>query len=203
MSGTSTCSLSEALTGLAFNDPTPATVVPVAMKNGHWGCSPTAALSRLTKAVQTLCDAGYRGDVAIFGRATVFSSGANLGRGQLRPLTKSECEAYRLFVPGYDTLWEGKNQGNEGDDSFVAHTRPEGLDDVRVDLAGLSRLTRGSLAPFTVAEIDAWIGSTSYTGMKVARDAFMQEPRAKGLSAAFEVRWKAIKKNPVGRPRVR
>jgi hypothetical protein len=216
VSGQSTCSLSEALTELAFNDPTPATVVPVAMKNGDWGCSPTAALSRLTKAVQALCDAGYRGDVAIFGRATVFSSEANPDRGQLRPLTKSECEAYRLFVPGYDILWEGKNQGNEGDDSFVAHTRPEGLDGVRVDLADLSRLMathggtgtaaitpKGNSAPFTVAEIDAWIGSTSYTGMKVARDAFMKEPRAKGLSATFETQWKAIKKNPVGRPRVR
>lgn len=201
MSGQSTCSLSEALTALAFNDPTSATAVPVAIQDGRWGCCPTAARLRLTKAVQTLCDAGYRSDVAIFGRTTVFSSGANPDRGPLRPLTTSECEAYRLFVPGQDTLWEGKNRGNEGEDAFAAHASSEGLDDVRVDLSGLSRLTsKASPARFTVAEIAAWIGSTPHTGMKLARNAFMKEPRAKGLSATFEVQWKVIKKNPVGRP---
>lgn len=216
MSGQATCSLSEALTALAFNNPTPATVVPVAMKDGSWSCCPTAALSRLMKAVQTLCDAGYRVDVAILGRTTVFSSGANPDWGPLRPLTKSECEAYRLFVPGKDTLWEGKNRGNEFVDAFIAHASSKGLDDIRVDLADLSRLIethgatgtgavtpKASTAPFTVAEIDAWIESTHHTGMKKARDAFMKLPRAKGLSATFEVEWKAIKPKPVGRPRGR
>ena len=56
---------------------------------------------------------------------------------------------------------------------------------------------------FTNAEIDDWILSTSCTGMKVARNAFMAEPRAKGLSATFEKRWNEIKQNKVGRPRCR
>lgn len=58
------------------------------------------------------------------------------------------------------------------------------------------------LAPFTDTEIDDWIRSTPHTGMKLARNAFMTEPRAKGLSATFEARWNAIKGNRVGRPRV-
>lgn len=55
--------------------------------------------------------------------------------------------------------------------------------------------------PFTNAEIDHWIHSTPHTGMKVARRAFMSLKSAKGLSAAFEMRWNAIKQNKVGRPR--
>lgn len=58
-------------------------------------------------------------------------------------------------------------------------------------------------ASFTNAEIDDWIRSTSSTGMKVARNVFMSEPRAKGLSATFEKRWNAIKQNKVGRPKGR
>lgn len=58
------------------------------------------------------------------------------------------------------------------------------------------------LSSFTDTEIDDWIRSTPHTGMKLARNAFMTEPRAKGLSATFEARWNAIKRNRVGRPRV-
>lgn len=216
MRGQSTCSLSEALTALAFNAPTSARLVPTGIQDGRWSCCPTAARSGLTKAVRALCDAGYRGDVTIFGRTTVFSFGENADPGPLRPLTRSECEAFRLFVPGQDALWEGRNQGNEMEDAFAAHASSEGLGDVRVDLSDLSRLmvTLGATGteavtpsacppPFTVAEVDAWIGSTSHTHMKKARKAFMQKPRAKGLSATFEARWNAIKQNPVGRPTVR
>ena len=214
MSRQSTCTLSEALSKLAFKDPTRATVVPVAIKDGRWGCCPTAALSGLVQAVQTLCNAGYRADVAIFGRTTVFSSTVNPHRGPLRQLTASECEAYRLFVPGHDTLWEGRNRGNEGEDAFAAHASAEGLDDVRVDLSDLSRLIAShgascteavtpSPVAFTVPEIDAWIGATSHTGVKRARDEFLKDTRAKGLSATFESRWNSIKQNRVGRPTVR
>jgi hypothetical protein len=216
MRGQATCSLSEALTVLAFNAPTPARLVPKGIQDGRWSCCPTAARSGLMKAVRTLCDAGYRGDVAIFGRTTVFSFGVSADPAPLRPLTKGECEAFRLFVPGQDALWEGKNRGNEMKDAFAAHASSEGLDDVRVDLSDLSRLmvTRGASgsgavtpsavpSPFTDAEIDDWIGSTSLTHGKKARNAFMKEQRAKGLSATFEARWKAIKKKPVGRPRAR
>lgn len=58
------------------------------------------------------------------------------------------------------------------------------------------------IAPFTVAEIDDWIRATPHTGMKLARNAFMKESRAKGLSATFETQWNAIKRNSVGRPRI-
>lgn len=56
-------------------------------------------------------------------------------------------------------------------------------------------------ARFTAADIDDWIRATPLTGMKVARNAFMKDPRAKGLSGSFETSWNAIKKKPVGRPR--
>ncbi|MEO5493751.1 MAG: hypothetical protein ABIR08_06955 [Sphingomonas sp.] len=56
------------------------------------------------------------------------------------------------------------------------------------------------LGRFTVAEMDEWIRATPLTGMKAARNAFMKDPRAKGLSGSFESSWNAIKKKPVGRP---
>lgn len=209
MSGQSTRSLSETLTSLAFDDEVSAAGVPVARNNGRWGFPPDVALAQLIESLQTLCDAAYTGDVTIFGRTTVFSSGASPERGPLRPLTKSECDAYRLYVAGHDSLWEGKNQGDELEDTFNAHASVEGLDDIRVDFADLSRLTatRGkdgatAAGRFTNAEIDAWIRLTQHTGVKKARNSFMKDLRAKGLSATFERRWNDIKKNPVGRPPV-
>ena len=53
---------------------------------------------------------------------------------------------------------------------------------------------------FTDEEIDAWIKVTSFTDMKNARDAFMSEDRAKGLSETFEERWRLEHKRGPGRP---
>ena len=215
MSGQATCTLWEALTELAFGNPIPAAMVPIALKDGRWGCTRAVALVRLAGALSILCDAGYRGDVSLWGKAENTSPEA--GRwGPLRRLTQGECIEHRLFAPGEDSLGVGKNRGSEYDAAFDAHASRAGLGDVRVDRADLSKLLathggigsaavtpKGNSAPFTDAEIDAWIGSTSYTSMKKARNAFMEKPRAKGLSATFEAQWNAIKQNPVGRPPVR
>ncbi|AMK24911.1 hypothetical protein K426_19910 [Sphingobium sp. TKS] len=215
MKGQSTRSLSEAITMLAFNEEVPASVMPVALKKRRWRCPPNVALAQLVEALHALCDAGYRDDVALWGR-TVPGSLEGAPNDSLRRLTKGECLDYRLFVPGYDMLWKGENQGDEYADTFTAHTRSEGLDHVRVDLADLSRLlaTHGgtgtaavaltaSAAPFTIAEIDSWIRATPHTSVKKARKEFMTAPRSKGLSATFEARWNAIRQNRVGRPAVR
>lgn len=143
MSGQSTCSLSEALTELAFNDPTPATVVPIAVKDGRWGCSPTAARSRLTKAVHALCDAGYSREVILWGRSITQSPGAAPCLGRLRKLHRTECLENRRFVPGRDGLWPGSNRGDEFPDSFAAFAAEAdgvGLDAICVDQADFNKL---------------------------------------------------------------
>ena len=143
MSGQSTCSLSEALTELAFNDPTPATVVPVAVKDRRWGCSPTAARSRLTKAVHALCDAGYSGEVILWGRSVTQSPGTTPSLGRLRKLRRTECLENRRFVAGRDGLWPGCNRGDELADSFAAFAAEEeglGVDAICVDQAGFNNL---------------------------------------------------------------
>lgn len=216
MSGQSTCSLSEALTAMAFSDPTPATAMSSALSDGRWGYTRDLGLAQLAKALHALCDAGYKGDIALWGKRVTKSPGETPHLDPLRRLTMGECLEHRRFVPGHDTLWKGENQGSEYEDSFMAHASPVGLGDVCVDLeefnkhmathggTGTATITpTASPARFTDAEIDAWIGSTTHTSMKKARNAFMKELRAKGLSATFERRWNDIKQNPVGRPSAR
>lgn len=56
-------------------------------------------------------------------------------------------------------------------------------------------------AQFTEEEIKAWIIGSGYTDVKKGRTAFMRLPRAKGLSATFEVVWGGIFGRPQGRPK--
>jgi hypothetical protein len=51
------------------------------------------------------------------------------------------------------------------------------------------RLNQRLNEPYSEDEIRAWVNHTRHTDMKTARTAFMLEPRAKGLSATFEVIW--------------
>ena len=91
MSGQATCSLSEALTALAFDDPTPVALVPNALKTQRWGCSSDDVLTRLYAAVHTLCDAGYRGDLKIWGRPIRQSGGVAPRLGAPKILNQAEC----------------------------------------------------------------------------------------------------------------
>lgn len=209
MSPRSTCSLSEALTALAFDDPLGAAFVPLAIKEGRWKCTGDEAFAKIIDALNALCDASYHGNIKIFGRSSSISGGAE----KLQLITPDQCVDHRLFVPGHDTLWQGCNQGKEYEDSFTAFKTTKMLSDIQVDFAELTMLIAAysgkgsasvantSVNPFTLAEIDAWIEATNHTGMKKARNTFMQQQRAKGLSSAFEKRWQNIKNNSVGRPR--
>lgn len=53
----------------------------------------------------------------------------------------------------------------------------------------------------TNSQIDDWIKQTHFTSKNEARNAFMKDPRAVGLSAAFEERWRALRPRRPGRPR--
>ncbi len=216
MSGKQTCTLSEALSEIAFGTPTSAKKLPRVVHRREWVGAHKVAWARLHSALQSVCDGGYCRTVAIWGRTASFPATGTAQTGRLRLLTRAECEAYRLFVPGHDNLWDGSALGVEFADSFRAYAMRTGIADVRVDRTDLSKLiaalstgdridadSDGVIVPFTNLEIDSWIKTTHHTGMKKARDAFMKHPRAKGLSATFERRWNDIKQNPVGRPKSR
>lgn len=140
MSGQATCSLSEALTALAFDDPTPVALVPNALKTQRWGCSSDDVLTRLYAAVHTLCDAGYRGDLKIWGRPIRQSGGVAPRLGAPKILNQAECLNNRLFVPNHDALWPGSSSGDEYADAFAAESSIGGFDEVCVDRADLGRL---------------------------------------------------------------
>lgn len=54
--------------------------------------------------------------------------------------------------------------------------------------------------PFTELEIASWIKESAVTNMVSARKIFMQNPRAKGLSATFDAVWREVVNNRRGRP---
>ena len=157
MSGQSTCSLSEALTALAFNDPTPAAIVPDALKTERWACSSAEALMRMNAAVHTLCDAGYRGDVKIWGRPITRSQDVAPRLGIPKKLDQAECLHNRLFVPGRDGLWPGGD--DEYADMFSAEASGGGFDEVRVDQAEFDKFRATTVKPTSgaVHECVAWL----------------------------------------------
>jgi hypothetical protein len=118
---------------------------------------------------------------------------------------------YRCFDPLNDTLYRGNglawvrvsggtqlcSQPDERQFRYVVANRCDFEREFYSVGAGL----QGRPDPFAIAEIDDWIRSKSFTGMKVARREFMKQPRAQGLSATFEKRWNYIKQNKRGRPR--
>lgn len=138
MNAPPTCSLSEAITYLAFNAPISATVVPIALNDGRWNCTRDVALSKLHHALNVLCNAGYNGSVQLWGRTVNTSSSAT--PEPLRCLSKAECIDYRLIVLGRDALWQGKNQLDEFRDAFAAYASSDRLEDVRVDMVDLDTL---------------------------------------------------------------
>lgn len=54
---------------------------------------------------------------------------------------------------------------------------------------------------FTTEQVDDWIRQTHFTGKNKARNAFMKDPRATGLSTLFEQRWRELRPGKPGRPR--
>lgn len=177
MSKTSTLSLTEALTRLAFNGPIPAAELPPALNQERWGIDRVHALTELIDAVHTLCNAGYSGEVKLFGKS--LQPGAT-HRGLLREITQPQCEQFRLFAPGYDTLWIGSNKGNEFSDSFAAHIGPKGIDDVRVDRTGFKMLMRKrpriqaivscKLPRLSDAKLERWWDRLSEAGRAMPQD---------------------------------
>jgi hypothetical protein len=120
-------------------------------------------------------------------------------------LTPEDHKNYSAYIVGAgDALWPLGTGTDEYANAFDGYASATCVMDIVILRDGFEAVFVTPLsdvaAPFTVAEIDAWIKATQLTGMKKARDAFMKEPRAKGLSAAFEARWNAMKQNPVGRP---
>ena len=164
---------------------------------------------RLIKyAVQRLADFGLDQKIVLYGRffRDVLDNEFEIFTEQIPAVRLAD---YQWFDTLDDSLHRGSGQVWTGDPSKPNY--PYGDDRhyrfVTVSRADLIREFPASTATqqtgvslFTVAEIDAWIESAPYSGMKVARKAFLKELRAKGLSASFEREWQAIKKNPVGRP---
>ncbi len=140
MSGPSTLSLTEAVTDLEFGRAETAATILSALSRGFWGCSRSNALTRLTTAVHTLCDAGYNSDVKIWGKRITPSANATPRVGPLQQLTQAECLQFRLFAPGRDALWSGINRGDEYADAFDAEESEDGFDELCVDKADFDKL---------------------------------------------------------------
>lgn len=90
-------------------------------------------------------------------------------------LTGAQCWAMLMHWRGTpDEHWPG-----------MAQPTPDAMDD----------------AAYSTDEIKDWIqANPQYTNQKTARTEFMKQPRAVGLSAAFESVWQDLKKAPRGRP---
>lgn len=153
MSRASTFSFTEALTRLAFGDATPATAILSALSDGRWDRSRSDALAQLTAAVHALCDAGYSGDVKLWGKSATRSADATLHVGPLRQLTQADCVQFRLFTPRRDALWSGNNQGDEFADSFAAEVSVDGLDELCVDQADFNKFLAKAPKTRTTANI--------------------------------------------------
>ncbi len=164
----------------------------------------------IATAVERLTDLGSGGAITMRGRffRDVLDDEIRIFTRRIPPVRLAD---YRWFDTLDDSLYRGLGIAwakdrrelrypprDNGHYRFVTVNRA----DLMLEFPPENAEPRAALAPFTNTEIDDWIRSTPHTGMKVARNAFMREPRAKGLSAAFEVRWNAIKRNRVGRPRV-
>jgi hypothetical protein len=181
MSGQPTFTLLEALTTLAFDDKVSVSMLPVALEQQRWGCTRADALARLESALYTLCDAGYRGDVALWGRTVTSSPGATPQLGALRRLSEAECLEYRLFLPSYDALWQGANQDGEFGDAFTAHASLAQLGDVCVDLVGLTKLAKtffrsgtGAMTPVAIAPLFPNAGGTKVNRTPRLADAALK-----------------------------
>jgi hypothetical protein len=209
----STITLTEALTKLAFDDPVTAphigAAIERALDSGRWGADRQWVLDRLSVIAAAICHAGVAGKIRCLGRKTTGLLGDTdrciVPFGMLTP---EDHKNYPAYIAGAgDTLWPQGTGTDEYTNAFYGHASATCIEDVVILREGFDAVfvppPSGSIVPFTDAEIDSWIRSTTRTGVKVARDEFMKEPRAKGLSAVFERRWKDIKQNPVGRPRVR
>lgn len=163
----------------------------------------------ITIAVERLTDLASGGAITVRGRffRDVLDDEIEIFTEQILPVRLAD---YRWFDTLDDALYRGLGiawakdrrspvypPGDDGHYRFVTVNRA----DLMMEFPPEKGQPQSVLAPFTDTEIDDWIRSTPHTGMKLARNAFMKEPRAKGLSATFEARWNAIKQNRVGRPR--
>ncbi|GGD61694.1 hypothetical protein [Croceicoccus mobilis] len=197
MSGHSTYTLMQALTALAFSDPTPARLVPIAMEDGRWKCCPTAARARLRQAAQTLCYAGYRGDLKIWGKPITQSTDAAPNIGALKLLDQADCLQNRLFIHYRDALFSGSGSGDDFADTFEAEAGPGGFDYVCVDRNQLDRLLSASNHSTGKAERDCevWLhrqfeaDPTARKGKKAiavdARKHFGQRLSGRGFDRAW------------------
>ncbi|WP_338466368.1 hypothetical protein RXV95_12475 [Novosphingobium sp. ZN18A2] len=158
MSGPATCSLSEAITALAFSDPTPAAMISDALNTQRWGGS-TIALKKLHEAVNIHCDAGYKGEVRIWGRPITQSTGLDPLLGAPRRLTDAECLHNRLFAHLRDALRPGHCSGDEFDVTFKAEAIDGGFDEVSVDRDDLDKLRAASSRATSKAEreCEVWL----------------------------------------------
>lgn len=207
----STITLTEALTKLAFDDPVTAIqineAIERAINGGSWGAGRQCVLDRLSVVVEAICYAGVAGKIQCFGRkATGLLGDTDRSIGPFVKIMPEDYKNYSTYIAGAgDALWQQGTGTDEYTNAFDGYASATCIADIVILQDGFDSVflqqPSGSIMPFTDAEIDAWIQSTAYTGMKVARDEFMQEPKAKGLSAVFERRWNEIKRNPVGRPR--
>lgn len=164
----------------------------------------------IATAVERLTDLGSGGAIMMRGRffRDVLDDEIRIFTRRIPPVRLAE---YRWFDTLDDSLYRGLGIAwakdrrelrypprDDGHYRFVTVNRT----DLMLEFPPENVEPQAVLASFTNTEIDDWIRSTLHTGMKVARNAFMTERRAKGLSATFEARWNAIKRNRVGRPRV-
>lgn len=134
-------------------------MVPDAIKNQRWGCSSADALMRLNAAVHALCDAGYRGDLKIWGSPVTQSADLHSRMGAPKKLDQAECLHNRLRVHNRDALRPGSGGSDEFSDMFAAEASIGGFDAVCVDRAELDRLLAASNLSTSKAEreCEAWL----------------------------------------------
>lgn len=132
-------SLTEALTDLAFGHPTPASTILSASGGGRIGHTRSDALNRLAVAAHILCDAGYSGEVKLWGKKTTSSTGIAPPEASIQQLTQADYLQFRRIALGYDVLWSGKNKGDEFNDFFAAEVSEICITELCVDRADFSR----------------------------------------------------------------
>jgi hypothetical protein len=208
-----TITLTEALTKIAFDDPVAGphigAAIARAIASGLCGADRKCVLNRLSMAAEAICHAGIAGKIKCLGRKTTGLLGdTDRSVEPFGELTPEDYKNYSEYIAGCgDALWPRGAGSDEYANAFVGYASKKCVGDIVILREAFEAVfvapLCGSPTPFTDAEIDGWIRSTTHTTVKLARDAFMKEPRAKGFSAVFERRWNDIKQNPPGRPRGR
>lgn len=201
MHGSATLTLTEAVTFLAFGRALTRVQLKEARRDQSLGLCPTTLTQALQNAAVAVCDAGYEGQVAIFG--TKESDEVPGPRMKLSPV---DLVNYRTFFAELDALLRASDVGDEFDLSFSAGASGDFFRDVAVDRKQLEALQRHRTLTaggrrMSEAEVSDWVASQPPMSADEAHKRFRKQfPHEPMSQASMRTRWRDVRQPKHGRP---